>query len=306
MKIPVPPTAFLARLLAPLLALSSLVLLLGCSATKTTDSGIRIDAADASAAAALQLYFQKNDSAQALKLLQKATKQSPKRAEISWLHFTLCAQVLNCNTGPIEAELGKLDPGNGAVRLGALARAQRDGDEEAAAVVLDSISRSQKFQIYWNSLISKLARASVVQAGKRPQPVSQSLNEIMDWYSKLASAAFGPVLVACSVQRATADATTNARCIRIAGLLLQGDTYIGENVGLRLAKSLLGAERAEQIAERTEASQYQRDTASEIINAQVDREALSVQLLELMGKLPREQDVFAAVVSWGGGDQEQR
>jgi hypothetical protein len=298
MKIPVQPTR--------LLALFSLALLLGCSATKTTDSAVRIDAADATAAAALQLYFQKNDSAQALKLLEKATKQSPKRAEISWLHFALCAQVLECNTAPIEAQLGKLDPGNGAVRLGALARAQRDGDQEAAGVVLDSISRSQKFQIYWNSLISKLARAIVKQAGKRPQPVSQSLNEIMGWYSKLASAAFGPILVACRVERAAADAITNARCIRTAGLLLQGDTYIGESVGLTLAKSLLGAERAEQIAERSEASQYQRDTASEIINAQVDREALSVQLLALMAKLPREQDVFGAVVTWGGGDQERR
>jgi hypothetical protein len=298
MKIPAQPTR--------LLTLFSFALLFGCSATKTTDSAIRVDPADATTAAALQLYFQKNDSAQALKLLEKATKQSPKRAEISWVHFTLCAQVLECSTAAIEAQLGKLDPGNGAVRLGALARAQRDGDQEAAGVVLDSISRSQKFQIYWNSLISKLARASVKQAGKRPQPVSQSLNEIMEWYSKLASAAFGPILVACSVERAAADATTNARCIRTAGLLLQGDTYIGENVGLRLAKSLLGAERAEQIAERSEASQYQRDTASQIINAQVDREALSVQLLELMAKLPREQDVFGAVVTWGGGDQEQR
>jgi predicted dehydrogenase len=90
----------------------------------------------------------------------------------------------------------------------------------------------------------------VVQAGKRPQQVSRSLNEITEWYSKVASATFGPVLTACSVQRATADGTTNSRCIRIAGLLLQGDTYIGETVGLSMAKSLLGAERAEQIEER--------------------------------------------------------
>jgi hypothetical protein len=301
MKIPAQPTRFLA----PFLAFSSFALLLGCSAAKTIDSAIQVDKSDQLAATALQLYFNKNSAAQALELLEKAAKQSPQRVEISWLHFALCAQVLDCNTAAIEAQLSKLDPGNGASRLGALARAQRDGDAAAAGVVLDSISRSQKFQMYWNSLISKLAQATVKQGEKRTQPVTRALNEIMEWYSKLAYATFGPVLSACSVQRAAADANINARCIRIAGLLLQGDTYIAENVGLTLAKSLLGAERAEQIAQRTEASQYQRDTASEIINAQVDREALSRQLLELMAKVPREQDVFAAVVRWGGGGDEQ-
>lgn len=297
MKIPVP--------LSRLLAWSSLAILCGCSATRTTDSAIRTEKSDATAAAALQLYFQKNSSAEALELLRTAAKQAPQRAEIWWLQFTLCAQVVDCNTAPIEAQLGKLDPTNGAVRLGALARAQRDGDEEAAGVVLDAISRSQKFQIYWNSLISKLSRATLVQGEKRPQPVTRSLNEVTDWYSKLSAAAFGPILMACSVQRAAADATLNARCIRTAGLLLQSDTYIGESVGLTLARSLLGAERAAQIAERSESSQYTRDAASQIINAQVDREALSAQLLELMAKVPREQDVFVAVVRWGGaGDQQ--
>jgi hypothetical protein len=52
--------------------------------------------------------------------------------------------------------------------------------------------------------------------------------------------------------------------------------------------------------ERTEASQYQRDAASQIINAQLDREKTSTQLIELMAKVPREQDVFQAIVRWGG------
>ena len=151
-----------------LLAWSLLALLFGCIATKTTDSAIRTDKSDATAVAALQLYFKQNNSEQALELLRKAANQAPSRAEILWLQFALCAQVLDCNTAPIEAQLAKLDPANGAVRLGALARAQRDGDEEAAGVVFDSISRSQKFHMYWNSLISKLARATLAQGEKRP------------------------------------------------------------------------------------------------------------------------------------------
>lgn len=287
-----------------LVVCSSVLLLFGCGATKTTDSPVNpvtVDKSDELAAAAMQAYFKDRNPVQALKLAEKAAKRAPERAELWWLQFQLCAGVVDCNTAVAEDRLLALDPRNAAIQLGALARAQRDGDDAAGAKVLDTISRSPIFQIYWNTLISKLARASVARDRKRAQPVTRSLNEITDWYSQFASATFGPILVACRIERAVKDANLNARCIRTAGLLLQGDTYIGESVGLTLARSLLGAERAQQIADRTAASQYQRDTASEIINAQVDREKLSTQLLDLMSKVPREQDVFQTIVRWGGG-----
>ena len=297
MKIPVQLVSFLAA--------SCMLLLAGCgSPPKTPDSAVQIEKSDELAAAALQLYFKEKNTSQALKLLQKASKQAPRRAEILWLQFELCAQVTDCNTEVLEAQLLKLAPDNGAVQLGTLARAQRDGNNSAATAVLDSISRSPSFQVYWNTLLSKLSRATVIQVAKRPQPVTRSLNEITDWYSQLASATFGPLLVACSAERAAADAYVNARCIRIAGLLLQSDTYIAESVGLTLARRLLGSERERQIVERTEASQYQRQTASQIINAQLDREKFSTQLIELMAKVPREQDVFQAIVNWAGEGED--
>jgi hypothetical protein len=280
----------------------SLTLLVSCGTTKTTDTAVTFDKADVLAAKALELQFKQNKTARALELLAKAAKQAPGRAEILWLQFELCAQVLDCNTEQLEAQLLKLDPTNGAVLLGGLARAQRDGNATVAAAVLDSISRSQRIQIYWNSLFSKLTRATVAQAGDRPQPVTRALNEVNGWVSGLSGPTLGPILAACTVQRANADANTNARCIRIAGLLLQSDTYIAEQRGLEIASALLGAERAQQIAERSEASEYQRATATTIINAQLDREKLSNQLVELMAKLPREQDVYQAIVRWGGGE----
>jgi hypothetical protein len=287
------------------LLLGSYLLLSGCAGThKTPVSAVQVDKPDELAAAALQLYFRQKNTAQALKLLQKATKEAPQRAEIRWLQFQVCAQVLDCNTEVLEAELLKLAPNNGAVQLGALARAQREGNNTAAASVLDAISRSPSFQIYWNTLLSKLTRATLTQVGKRPQPVTRSLNEITDWYSTLASATFGPLLVSCSAERAAADGYVNSRCIRIAGLLLQSDTYIAESVGLMLARRLLGSDREAQILERTEASQYQREAASQVINAQLDREKFSTQLIELMAKVPREQDVFQAIVRWGGRGED--
>jgi len=285
-----------------LFAVSGMALLLlaaGCSATKTTESAVKIGKADELALQGLQQFFKEKDAPGALKLLQKAVDSAPQRNDILWLYFELCAQVLDCSTEVTEARMQKLDPENGAVQLGALARAQREEDSEAETAVLEAISRSPIFKIYWNSLISKLARVAA-QDRKRPQPITRSLNEITDWYSTLASATFGPILVACRANTAATDQVATARCMRIAGLLLRGDTYIGESVGFSLAERLLGREQAQKIAERSAASKYARDVASEIINAQLDREKLSGQLLELMGKLPREQDVFLAIVQWGG------
>jgi len=289
------------RRLTLLIVCSGLTLLLGCGATKTTDGAVSFDKADVLAATALQLHFQQQKTPQALELLRKAAKQAPQRADILWLQFELCAQTLDCNTEPLEAGLLALDPNNGAVQLGTLARAVRDGNEKVAATVLDSMSRSQRIQIYWTALFSKLARARVAQAGKRPQPITRALNEINQWFASLAPPTFGPILTTCTVQRANADANLNARCIRIAGLLLQSDIYIAESLGLRIAVALLGAERAQQITERSEASQYQRETANDVINGQLDREQFSDQMLQLMAKAPREQDVYQTIVRLGSG-----
>jgi hypothetical protein len=280
--------------------LALLLLIAGCSATKTTDSiesTVKVGKADELATQALQQYFTTKNVPAALKLLQQAVKSAPQRIDMQWLYFELCAQVLDCSTEPTEARLLKLDPENGAVQLGVLARAQREQDVAAETEALEAISRSPVFKIYWNSLISKMARVAARDV-KRPQPITRSLNEITDWYSNLAGATFGPILVACRSTSAVADPATNARCMRIAGLLLRSDTYIGETVGFSLAEQLLGKEQAQKILERRAASQYQRDAASEVINAQMDREKLSSLLLNLMDQLPREQDVFLALLQW--------
>ncbi len=288
--------------------LGAALLIVGCSATtasKTADNAAPVnkagpvDKADALAATALQLHFKDKATPQALKLLQKATKEAPLRPELLWLNFELCAQALDCSTEATERRLLELDPDNGALQLGALARALRDEDRATETAVLESISTSRTFQVYWNTLISKLASAAS-RSEKRSQPVTRSLNDISDWYAQLSTPTFGPLLTACSAERTVGDRTATARCMRIARLLLQSDTYIAEAVGLNLAERLLSGEQSMKITERGNVSRYQRETASGIINAQVDREKLSRQLLDLMARVPREQDVFQTVMRWGG------
>ena len=94
---------------------------------------------------------------------------------------------------------------------------------------------------------------------------------------------------------------TSAHEVKVSGAV---DVHSGEML-LGNGSAITAGEQAVQIAERSEASQYQRDTVSEIINAQLDREKFSGQMLELMAKLPREQDVYLAIVRWGGESIER-
>lgn len=294
-----------------LLALCGTLLLFGGCAAPAPKSGqktppkpvvssIKVTKADELAAEALQLRFKKNDFVQSLKLMQKAAKSAPQRVDLQWLYFSLCAQTVDCDATSIEATLQKLDSNNSAFQLGALARALRDGDPAAERTALEAITRGRGFDIYWNSLISRLASTKLLQQSQPAQPLTRSLNQAMQWYAQLSSVTFGPIVVSCSLERTDADFAVRNRCTRIALLLTQSDTLIGETIGTEIAQRVLVGDLAAKMAERVIISRYQQDTASEIINAQLDREKLSGQLLEVMGKVPREQDVYVAIIRWGG------
>jgi hypothetical protein len=57
---------------------------------------------------------------------------------------------------------------------------------------------------------------------------------------------------------------------------------------------------AVQVEQQITVSRYQRETATNVMEAQVERQKFSQQLVELMKKLPREQDVFLTVLRWSG------
>ena len=105
----------------------------------------------------------------------------------------------------------------------------------------------------------------------------------------------------CSVARAV-NPSVAARCLRISEAMLRGDTYMAEGVGLGIRERLAspGTPGATAVAEMIKISRYQRDTATTIMESQVEREKLSRELVNLMQKLRREQDVFVAVIRWGG------
>jgi len=83
---------------------------------------------------------------------------------------------------------------------------------------------------------------------------------------------------------------------------MRGDSYIAESVGLGIAERLAppNSLQAGAVANQIRRARYQRDTAGQIITEQVERDKFSHEMIKLMSSLRREQDVFLAVIRWGG------
>jgi len=264
---------------------------------------------------ALRRQTVESNAEPALVLVEAAAQQAPQRVDIAWLHVQLCMRVTGCQPEALEARLRQLDPGNASAWIGALERARQGKDAAAENAVLDAMSRSQRFDIYWNSLVAHLAIAlNQTGAGGTPRsarsqsatpqsatPLTDNLNEVIGWLSDIALPAFQPVSDACSQER-LANPAVATRCGALSQVLQRGDSYLAEGIGLGIAEHLAAPEspRAIIVDERIHQTRYQRDTAGEIIATQLERERFTHQLLQLMSHLKREQDVYVAVIRWAG------
>jgi hypothetical protein len=247
-----------------------------------------------------------NAPARALALAQRALSQAPVRPELVWLTARLCGDVPRCEPETYEARLRQLAPGNGVVWMGALTRAQAARDRLTEKHVLEALSRETRFDVYWNALLWRAAVARS-QEPSQPEPtllsgpLTNAINEVADWLTAVAMPSFATLAQACSPESARTDEDAE-RCRRIAQVLQRGDTYAIEAVGIGIARRALRPDSPSIVAleERAALLQYQHETAREIMGAQVEREKFSAQLIELMKKLPREQDVSLTVLRWAG------
>ncbi len=238
--------------------------------------------------------------------VERALEQEPNSKELVWLAARLCADVPRCEPQRYETRLRKLDPGNGVVWMGPLARAQARSDESAVAQILEALGREARFDVYWNALLAEGALALSAQAAQpAPKmlngPLTNAINEVSAWLSAVAVPSFAGLAQECSRER-TRVAQIAERCRRIANVLQQGDTYAAEAVGLGIAERAVGESSPAIIAltEHAAVVTYQHDTARAILEEQVEREKMSAERIELMKKLRREQDVSLAVLRWAG------
>lgn len=294
----------------PLLA----VLLAACGGAPTQKPAAPVGAASSSgsadelAANALSMWASdRGNASRGLSQMQKAAQNAPQRAELVWLQLRLCMEVPGCEAEPIEAQLRKLDPGNGAVWLGPLARAQARRDTRAEEQILEVMSKAAHFNIYWTTLIAHLTPpvsrtpAATSAAQPAPTPLTNALNATVGWLSGVAVPAFKPVSAACDEQHVR-DPATRVRCEAIAQALLKSDTNLAEGLGLGIGQRLVVANSAAamQMVEKVNVLRYQSQAAGAVVTAQVEKEKFSEQMLKLMAQLKREQEVSKAILRWAG------
>jgi hypothetical protein len=241
---------------------------------------------------------------QALLFAERALAQEPGRPDLVWLTARLCADVPRCDVEALEARLRKLDPRNAIVWMGPLSRARRQRDPAVEQEVLEALSRVDRFDVYWNSLLWQGAVALSEQSPKpAPKilngPLTQAINDVAGWLSAVTVPSFADLADACNSKRTMENAVAE-RCRRIAQVLQQGDTYAAEAVGIGIAQRAVAANSPAIIAlsERAAVLSYQHKGAREVVASQVEREKISAELIELMKKLRREQDVSLAVLRW--------
>jgi hypothetical protein len=291
----------------------SAVLLAACAGTPSpkstpTPSSAGSGNADELAASALTTWGGGGsaNASQALAQIQRAVQSAPHRPELLWLQARICMDARGCEVESIEAQLRKLDPGSGAVWLGALARAQARKDTRTEDLILEVMTKASHFNVYWTTLIARLTppvsrspvATSVTQAA--PTPLTNALNSTTGYLSRLTTQAFTPLSLSCDAQQVR-EPGRRVLCDRIAQILQKSDTTLAEGVGLGIAQRLAPTPAVSmQIIERINTLSHQNQSSGAIVAAQVEKEKFSDQMLRLMSESKREQDVSKAILRWAG------
>jgi hypothetical protein len=302
-----------ARSIGPIL-LAALLALTACAgqspqrgtASSTASARTPTGNPDELAGEALQALADGNGQG-ALAAIARANVLAPNRPELAWLHARICTVSAGCESEPLEARLRKLAPDNAVVWLGPLARAQGRHDRRVEDQVLEAMSRAQRFDLYWTGLVWRLSTASSARTPppsdpKAPVlPLTQALDRMTEALSSAVTPAFKPLNAACALDR-TQDPATRTRCERIAEAMQRSDTTLVEAIGLGIGQRLAtpGSPTATVLEERGATLSYRSQAAGAVVRSQVEREKFSAQMIELMKKLPREQDVSVAILRWAG------
>jgi hypothetical protein len=294
--------------------LAALFVLAACASsapqrgTKTPAASTQVPTgnADELAEDALQALAER-DPQRALVSIARANLLAQNRADLAWLHARVCMLTPGCEPEPIEARLRKLAPDNGVVWLGPLARTQARQDKRAEEQIVEMMSRAQQFDLYWTGLVWRLSAARNKNTpppgtpGAPLQPLTDALDQTTEILSSAVVPAFKPMNTVCGQNRVQ-DPATRARCDRIAQAMQRSDTTLVEGLGLGIAQRLAtpASPEATVLDERAATLSYRSQAAGAVVRSQVERDKFSAQMIELMKKLPREQDVSLAILRWAG------
>jgi hypothetical protein len=280
-------------------ALATLPLLASCAATSESrqDAEQRRAAAvlatgsDADSLAAAGLLALLRDRARSPTLLERASAAAPNRPDLVWLQIQVCVKVPACDSASLEARLRSLDPSNGTGWLGSLARADQLKDEEAVHSAMQALSRSDRVDIYWTTLIAHLVSV-VVQSRTMPVPDAEAL--IIGILAAAAIPGYGVPNRYCKGERLQDPATVDL-CRGVARALERGDTYLTEMMGTTIAMRVWPEGSPEwAAAERARELYNDHFRLWEGISMRLSETQGAKEFLALNAQYHREQDVWRA------------
>jgi hypothetical protein len=252
---------------------------------------------DADSLAAAGLMSIGNHSDQSLRFLALATAAAPDRADLLWLQAMRCAQLPPCNPAPIERRLRELDPTNGAGWWAAMARAGATHDAKGTDAALTAISRSERVDIYWTTLIAHLSRAV---AKTKKMSLEESEVAVIDYLAAEAIPPYQYISTSCKGDRLQQPGVTEV-CRRVAKALQNGDTYLTEMFGVIIAKRVWPEDSPEWKAASEERRVY--DYRSQLFVKLSERGVKHAEeYLTFCEQNRREVDLFAAQLAVAGYD----
>jgi len=246
----------------------------------------RTDADSLAAAGLLNLVKVPDRS---LRLIEQATADAPERTDLVWLQIRFCQAEPACDPGPMEEHLRSLDANNGAGWMGVLTRADKANDEQAKSAALAAISRSERMDIYWTTLVARLSRAA---AKTESVSLAEAEVAVIGMLAARAIPAYQALSNACKGERLERDNGVEV-CRGIANALQHGDTYVTEMIGVAIAKRVW-PESSPQWQEAMEAQQSWEYRADFLRESDAWNAAHTDEYLTLCAQNRREQDVYEA------------
>jgi hypothetical protein len=244
---------------------------------------------DADSLAAAGLLGSGKDRDLSLRLIEKASAAAPDRPDLVWLQIQFCQAVPTCDPQPMEERLRSLDVRNAAGWMGTLTRADKANDERAKSGALGAISRSERLDIYWTTLVARLSRAT---ARTKAVSLTEAEISVIGTLAAQAIPAYQVLSNACKGERLKRDDVVEV-CRGIATALQDGDTYITEMIGVAIAKRVW-PEGSLQWKEAMEARRSWDYRFNFLIESAAWNLAHTDEYLTLCAQNRREQDVYKA------------
>ncbi len=195
------------------------------------------------------------DPSRVLDFLDRSLDLSPQQPDVAWLALNVCVRTPDCSVAPRVATLIRLDPRNAVAHYPALTEARKNGDVAAEDRALGAMADAEYFDVYWSRLITRTLDTLTRPRGAAQRPLREFPDvaiEVVGWMLALGIPSFNATANTCSGERLKRDDVVE-NCRKLARVLDNGDVYIGQRIGHRMALQVWPPDSADAASFRAKA-----------------------------------------------------